>query len=287
VAATREFKPVPLGVHASMVLHNKLRRVESRNIAAKLSGIDPALKDEYVVYSAHWDHLGIGAPVEGDRVYHGAVDNASGTAGILEIARAFTNLPTPPRRSILFLTVTAEEQGLLGSEYYGITPIYPLAKTVADINLDGLNVHGRTRDLTLIGYGASDLDDYVRDAVGQQGRIIRPDPEPEKGFYYRSDHFNFAERGVPALDPDGGIDFIGKPADFGQKVRDRYTEHDYHEPSDVVKPDWDLSGAREDLKVFFAVGYRVAEADKRPEWKPGTEFRVKRDEMLKALESKK
>ena len=183
------------------------------------------LKDEYVVFTAHWDHLGIGPEVDGDRIYNGAQDNAVGTAGLLEIARAFTMLPQPPKRSILFLLGTAEEQGLLGSQYYSVTPIYPLAKTLASINMDGLNVHGRTRDLTLIGLGASDLDDYAIDAAGEQGRVIRPDAEPEKGFYYRSDHFNFAKEGVPALDPDEGIEFVGQPADYGKRLRDDYTEH--------------------------------------------------------------
>jgi Zn-dependent M28 family amino/carboxypeptidase len=280
-AATRDFKPVALGVTASMTINNKLRTIDSRNVVAKLEGRDPTLKNEYVVYTAHWDHLGIGPAVNGDRIYNGAQDNASGTAGLLEIARAFTKLPQPPKRSILFLSVTAEEQGLLGSEYYAVTPIYPLTKTAANINMDGLNVYGRTKDITLIGLGASDLDDYVRDAAGEQGRIIRADPEPEKGFYYRSDHFNFAKQGVPALDPDSGIEYVGKPADYGKKVRDNYTEHDYHQPSDIVRPDWDLSGAREDLKVFFTVGYRIAEANKLPEWKPGNEFKAKRDAMLK------
>src|SRR6266508_453442 len=160
-------------------------------------------------------------------------------------------------------------------------PIYPLAKTLANINMDGLNVHGRTTDVILVGLGASDLDDYARAAAGEQGRIIKPDAEPEKGFYYRSDHFNFAKEGVPAMDPDEGTDFIGKPADYGMKVKDDYTQHRYHTPSDVVQPDWDLSGAREDLKLFFAVGYRVAQADKLPEWKPGNEFRAKRESMLR------
>jgi Zn-dependent M28 family amino/carboxypeptidase len=280
-AATPEFKPVPLGVQASMTINNKLRTIDSKNVLAKLEGRDPTLKNEYVVYTAHWDHLGIGPAVNGDRIYNGAQDNASGTAGLLEIARAFTKLPAPPKRSILFVSVTAEEQGLLGSQYYSVTPIYPLAKTAANINMDGLNVYGRTKDITLIGLGASDLDDYVKDAAGEQGRIIRPDAEPEKGFYYRSDHFNFAKQGVPALDPDSGIEYLGKPSDYGKKVRDHYTEHDYHQPSDVVRPDWDLSGAREDLKVFFAVGDRVAEAEKLPDWKPGNEFKAKRDAMLK------
>jgi Zn-dependent M28 family amino/carboxypeptidase len=282
LAATRAFKPVPLGVTASMTLHNTLRTVDSRNVIAKLEGSDPRLKDEYIIYTAHWDHLGVGTPVGGDRIYNGAQDNAVGCAGLLELASAFTKLAAPPRRSILFLSVTAEEQGLLGSEYYSVMPIYPLARTLADINIDGLNVHGRTKDIILVGLGASDLDDYVRAAAAEQGRIVKPDAEPEKGFYYRSDHFNFAKQGVPALDPDQGIDYVGKPADFGQKVRNDYTEHRYHSPSDVVLPDWDLSGAREDLRVLFAVGYRIAQAEKYPEWKPGNEFRAKREAMLKS-----
>ena len=280
-AARRDFKPVPLGVTASMTIRNALRTIDSQNVVAKLEGSDPALKDEYVVYTAHWDHLGIGPEQNGDRIYNGAKDNAIGVAGLLELARAYTKVTPAAKRSILFLSVTAEEQGLLGSQYYSVTPIYPLKKTLANINMDGLNVHGKTKDLTLIGFGASDLDDYVKAAAAEQGRVIRPDPETEKGFYYRSDHFNFAKQGVPALDPDEGTDFIGKPEGYGKQVRDEYTEHDYHKPSDVIKPDWDLSGAVEDLQVFFAVGYRVAQAEKYPEWKPGNEFRATREAMLK------
>jgi Zn-dependent M28 family amino/carboxypeptidase len=282
-AARRDFKPVPLGVRASMTIKNTLRTVDSRNVVARLEGRDPVLKNQYVIYSAHWDHLGIGPAVNGDTIYNGAEDNAVGVGGILEIARAFTKLPAPPRRSILFLSVTAEEQGLLGSEYYARSPIYPLARTAANINIDGLNVHGRTTDITLIGYGASELDGYTRGAAGEQGRLIRPDPEPEKGMYYRSDHFNFAKEGVPALDPDPGVDYVGKPKGYGEKLRADYTDRDYHQPSDIVRPDWDMSGAREDLEVFFAVGYRVAEADRLPEWRKGNEFKAKRDEMLKAV----
>jgi len=280
-AATRDFKPVPLAVNASMTIKNTLRTIDSQNVVAKVEGSDPALRDEYVVYTAHWDHLGIGPEVAGDRIYNGAKDNAVGVAGLLELARAFTKVSPAPKRSILFLSVTAEEQGLLGSQYYSVTPIYPLRKTLANINMDGLNVHGKTKDLTLIGFGASDLDDYAKTAAAEQGRVIRPDPETEKGFYYRSDHFNFAKQGVPALDPDEGTDFIGKPPEYGKQVRDDYTEHDYHKPSDVMKPDWDLSGAVEDLQVFFAVGYRVAQADKYPEWKAGNEFRATREQSLK------
>jgi len=248
---------------------------------AKLEGSDQKLKDEYVVYSAHWDHLGVGAPVKGDTIYNGALDNASGVATVLEIARAFTTVQPQPKRSILFLMVTAEEQGLLGSEYYATTPLYPLNKTVANINIDGVNQWGRTRDLTVIGMGASDLDDYLKAAADEQGRVLRPDPEPEKGFYYRSDHFNFAKQGVPALDPDAGIEYVGKDAAYGKTKRDEYTNNDYHAPSDEVKPDWDLSGAVEDAQLLMAVGYRVANADKMPEWKAGNEFKAKREESLK------
>jgi Zn-dependent M28 family amino/carboxypeptidase len=281
-ATTREFKPVPLGVKASIAIHNTMRTIDSQNLVAKLEGSDPRLKDEYVIYSAHWDHFGIGAPVNGDRIYNGAADNASGVATVLEIARAFTQAKPQPKRSILFLMVTAEEQGLLGSQYYSVAPLYPLAKTAADLNVDGINQWGRTKDITVVGLGASDLDDYLRQAAGEQGgRTLTADPEPEKGFYYRSDHFHFAKQGVPALDPDAGIQYIGKPDDYGKKRRDEYTTKDYHKPSDEVKPDWDLSGAVEDAQLLLTVGYRVANADKFPEWKAGNEFKAKRDAMLK------
>lgn len=280
-ARTREFKPVALGVTASFAVRNRLRTIDSQNVVAKLEGSDPRLKDEYVVYCAHWDHLGIGEPVNGDRIYNGALDNASGVSTLLEIARAFTQIQPQPKRSILFLMVTAEEQGLLGSEYYATTPLYPLARTVANINMDGVNQWGRTKDYTVIGMGASDLDDYLKAAADEQGRVLRPDPEPEKGFYYRSDHFNFAKQGVPALDPDAGIDYIGKDPEYGKTKREEYTEKDYHAPSDEIKPDWDLSGAVEDAELLLAVGYRVANADAMPEWKPGNEFKATRDASLK------
>src|SRR3954447_7301258 len=276
-AATRDFAPVALGTTASMRISNTLRTIDSRNVIARLDGADPALKHEYVVYTAHWDHFGTSP----DGIFHGAEDDALGCAALIEMARAFTKLPTPPRRSILFLAVTAEEQGLLGSEYYSVTPLYPLAKTVADINMDSWNVHGRTKDMTLTGYGASELDDYARDAAAEQGRVVHGDAEPEKGFYYRSDHFNFAKQGVPALDLAPGVDYIGKPPAYNEQVRKEWTDKRYHTPLDVVLPDWDLNGTREDLRVLFAVGQRVAQADKMPEWKPGNEFKAKRDAMLK------
>jgi Zn-dependent M28 family amino/carboxypeptidase len=280
-ALTRDFRPVPLGLQASVAIRNSLRTIQSRNVLAKLEGSDSQLRDEYVVYTAHWDHLGKGAPVNGDDIYNGALDNASGVSQVLEIARAFMTVEPRPKRSILFLMVGAEEQGLLGSQHYAEQPIYPLAKTLAGINVDGVNQWGRTKDITVIGMGASDLDDYLRDAATTQGRVLRPDPESEKGFYYRSDHFNFAKQGVPALYADTGVDFVGKPAEYSQQKRDEYTNKDYHAPSDVVKPDWDLSGAAEDAQLLFLVGYNVANAAKYPEWKPGNEFKATRDAMLK------
>ncbi len=280
-AATREFTPVPLGVTASVTIKNKLRTVDSRNVVARLEGSDPALKDQYVVYTAHWDHFGIGLPIKGDSIYNGAYDNASGTAGLLMLARAFKAMPTPPKRSILFLSVTAEEQGLLGSQYYSVTPIYPLAKTFADINMDEINKWGPTKDLTVIGLGASELDDYAAAAAAEQGRTLRPDPEPEKGSYYRSDHFNFAKQGVPAFNPGVGVDFVGQPAGWGLERLQEYTSNDYHKPSDEVKPDWNMSGGVEDLKLFLTIGYRVAQAEKPPEWRAGNEFRAIREASLK------
>ncbi|RPJ79554.1 MAG: M28 family peptidase, partial [Acidobacteria bacterium] len=218
-AATRDFRPVPLGVTASVTLQNTMRKVDSWNVIAKVDGSDPLLRNEYVLYTAHWDHFGLGEPVNGDPVYHGAVDNAVACAGLLEIARAFAALPAVPRRTMVFLLVTAEEQLLLGSEYYAANPIYPLDRTAAVLNLEMLNVHGRTRDLTVIGLGQSDLDDFAREAAAEQGRVLKPDPEPERGMYYRSDHFSFARRGVPAFEPDHGDDFIGKPPGYGLEVR--------------------------------------------------------------------
>jgi Zn-dependent M28 family amino/carboxypeptidase len=280
-AATPDFKPVSLGTTASIALKNTLRTVDSQNVIAKLEGSDPVLKNEYVIYTAHWDHMGRGEAVKGDDIYNGAVDNGTGTAALIEIGRAFQGLPARPKRSILFLAVTAEEQGLLGSQFYSVTPIYPLTKTLAVINMDALNVYGRTKDLTIIGLGNSDLDDYARDAAATQSRVLRPDPEPEKGFYYRSDHFNFAKQGVPALNTDSGTEFIGKPPEYSKQVRDNWTANIYHTPQDDVKADWDLSGLVEDAQLFWLIGYRVAQADTYPEWKPGTEFKALREASLR------
>jgi Zn-dependent M28 family amino/carboxypeptidase len=280
-AATREFKPVALGATASFSINNTIRRVKSKNVVAKIEGADSAKKDEYVIYTAHWDHLGKDTTLTGDQIYNGALDNASGVAMIMEIAGAFKKSATPPARSILFMSVTAEEKGLLGAKYYATNPLYPIDKTVADINIDGMNQWGRTKDLVVIGLGNSTIDEVVQEVAASRGRTISPDPEPEKGFFYRSDHFEFAKVGVPSLDPDAGVNFIGKAADYGKQKRDEYTNNDYHKPSDQVKPDWDLSGAVEDAKLFYLVGSHIANASTWPEWKPGTEFKALRDSSLR------
>ena len=281
-ALDRSFRPVELGATASLSIRNSIRRIESMNVIAKLEGRAPKLKNEFVIYTAHWDHFGVGPEVNGDKIYNGARDNATGVAAILEIARAFAGSGSRPRRSILFLSVTGEEQGLLGARYYAENPLYPLEKTLGVINIDVMNTRGRTRDVTLVGLGMSTLDDIMIRAAREQGRVVIPDAEPEKGYYYRSDHFEFAKQGVPALDPKDGIDDIGKPEGTGLAARRRYTAEDYHKPSDEVKADWDLSGMVEDLELLYTVGYRVAGAKKFPVWNPSAEFKAKREEMMKA-----
>jgi Zn-dependent M28 family amino/carboxypeptidase len=279
-ATTRTFTPLPLFGTATWRVRNSTRRVQSRNVIAKLEGSDPALKDEYVVYSAHWDHFGKNNALPGDKILNGALDNASGTAQMLEIAKAFSRLETAPKRSILFLAVTAEEAGLLGAKHYAQHPLYPLSRTLANINIDGANQWGRTHDVVVIGLGNSTLDDVLDSVVTASGRRIVADPESEKGFFYRSDHFEFAKEGVPALYADAGVNYVDRPDGWGLQKRDEYTTNDYHKPSDEVKPDWDLSGAVEDGQMLFEVGYRVAQSLKWPEWKPGTEFKAKREAML-------
>ena len=235
---------------------NALREVKSRNVVAKIEGADPRSKNETLIYTAHWDHLGRDPALKGDQIYNGAADNASGVASIMEIAHALAQLKPAPKRSILFLAVTAEEKGLLGAKYYAAHPLYPLDRTLADINLDVINLWGPTEDLISIGMGNSTLDDLLVEIAREHGRTVAPDADPEKGYYFRSDHFEFAKQGVPALDPKGGRQYIGKSADYGQQKQDEYTAKDYHKVSDEVKPDWDLSGAVEDLKLLAELGYR-------------------------------
>ncbi len=263
-AISREFKPVALKASISGTVHNEVREIESTNVVAKIDGSDPVLRNEYVIYSGHWDHLGR----QGDNIFHGASDNASGTAGVLELAHAFASLSRPPKRTVVFLWPTAEERGLLGAKYYVQHPLYPLAKTVANINLDYFSNWGwgRTKDISLLGMGMSSLDDLAREAVRRQGRVVTGDTDPVEGFYWRSDHVEFMMAGVPSLATSPGIDFVGRPAGYGEMKRQAYIQKDYHKPTDQIKPDWDLSGAVEDLRVLLEVGYRVAQGPGRPVW---------------------
>ena len=275
-AAQADFQPVELGVTGRTQVRNTLRTIDSQNVVATLSGA--GAPDEVVIYMAHWDHLGRDESLTGDQIYNGAADNATGTAGLIELARAFTE-GEPPRRSVLFLAVTAEEQGLLGSRYYGEHPLYPAAQTVAALNMDVLNQWGRTSDLTIVGMGQSELDDVASEIAGRLGRVLNPDPEPEKGFYYRSDHFSFARAGIPAFYADPGVDYLDKPSGYGIEKREEYTANDYHAVSDEVKPDWDLSGALDDLTFMYHMGARLAATDEWPEWSATSEFRAIREQQ--------
>jgi len=278
-ARTRAFRPVVLpGGRANFACTAKIRRIESSNVVALRRGCDPVKRDELVVFTAHWDHLGKDPSRAGDQIFNGALDNASGTAALLELAQAFQLVD--PERSILFLAVTAEEKGLLGSKYYAANPLYPLARTLAAVNMDQLNPFGRTLDVVSIGLGFSTLDEVLAREAALQGRRVEPDAEPEKGFYFRSDHFSFVRQGVPALYAESGVDYRGRPDGWGRAQRDRFTEQDYHKPSDEIRDDWDLTGALEDVALYLRVAWDLSETDAWPEWKPGSEFKAVREAML-------
>jgi Zn-dependent M28 family amino/carboxypeptidase len=277
-AATREFRAVPMRLSTSFRLRNTLRRSTSDNVVAVLPGSQHP--DEYVLYMAHWDHLGIDTTLTGDQIYNGAVDNATGTAGLLLLARAFVAADPAPARSIVFLAVTAEEQGLLGSAHYAANPVFPLDHTVAAINMDAMNVLGPMRDITVVGLGQSELDGYLETAAKTQGRHVRPDPDPAAGGYYRSDHFSFAQAGVPALNPDAGVEHEARGEAWAREQRDRYEAERYHKPTDEVDPAWDLRGTVDDLRLLFRVGYRLANETTWPNWNPTSEFRARRDSMM-------
>ncbi len=272
-AADAGFVPEPLGVTAEFRIETTRTELESNNVIARIPGTEAP--DETVIYTAHWDHLGTAEGMEGDNIFNGAFDNATGTAGLLALAEAFM-AEGAPRRSIVFLAVTAEEQGLLGSRHYADNPLYPRADTVAALNMDGLNVWGPTSDITVVGLGQSDLDDVAAEVAAGLGRTLSPDPEPEKGYYYRSDHFEFARVGIPAFYPDTGTDFIGRSPDYGMEVRDAYVAERYHKPGDEVLPEWDLGGMVTDLEFLYRMGRRLAEDDDWPAWSPTSEFRARR-----------
>jgi Zn-dependent M28 family amino/carboxypeptidase len=272
-ADQKGFKPVPLNVRLSTSISVKATYNKSHNVVAKITGSKHP--DETIIYSAHWDHLGFGKPDEtGDSIYNGALDNASGTAGLLELAKAFKSMKTKPERSVIFLAVTAEEQGLWGSAWYAQNPIYPADKTVANINMDGINQFEKTKDIVIIGEGQSELEDYVTEEAKKAARYVSFETHPEAGYYYRSDHFNFAKIGIPALYIKKGIDIDGKGKELGQQNEDAYREKHYHRPSDEYDANtWSLAGGIEDLKLLFQVGKRLAFGDKLPTWKEGSEFK--------------
>lgn len=278
-AATRAFRPVPLKSTFTASVHNTIRRVATRNVIARLEGLDPALRAEHVMYSAHWDHFGRNLSLPpGDQILNGALDNASGMAEMLVIAERLATMRPRPKRSFLFLAPTAEESAMLGAKYYAQHPLWPLETTLADINMDIMNFWGRTRAIVSVGHGMTTLDEILAAEAAKQGRVVLPDPEPEKGYFYRSDHFELAKLGVPALHfLHPGAEYRDRPADYGQRMRDRYTTNDYHKVTDEVKADWDLSGAVEDVDLLAAVGAAVANGASYPRWKPGTEFKAIRE----------
>jgi Zn-dependent M28 family amino/carboxypeptidase len=275
---------VSLGIKTSLDFTAKLNRSQTANVYGVLRGSDPKLADEYIIYTAHHDHLGIGEPdANGDRIYNGAMDNATGVVQLLAIGKAMKALPKPPRRSIMLLFVAAEEQGLLGSQYYAEHPTVPPGKIAANINYDGGNIWGRARDIVYIGMGKSTLDQYVDAIARLQDRRLTPDQFPDRGFFYRSDQFNFAKIGVPALYLDTGTDFIGKDAEWGKARLHEYEQKHYHQPSDEISDDWNFEGMIEDAQLGFYVGLNIANADEMPTWTPGDEFEAARKKALEEV----
>ncbi|MCX6564044.1 MAG: M28 family metallopeptidase [Candidatus Aminicenantes bacterium] len=282
-AAKRGFKPVPLSLKAGLTLKNAVRNVTSSNVVALLPGSQAP--DECVLYMAHWDHFGLNPALAGDQIFNGAVDNATGTAALLELAKAFKAMGLAPRRSIVFLAVTGEEQGLVGSAYYAEHPIFPAAKTVAAINIDAMNVYGKMKDITVVGYGLSELDAYIEAAAKEQGRTVNPDPTPEHGSYFRSDHFPFAKQGIPAVYPSAGTESVEHGKEWTLAQRAKFLAEKYHKPTDEFDPNWDLSGAVDDLRLLFKVGHKLATESTFPNWKEGTDYKAKRDADMKAAGS--
>jgi Zn-dependent M28 family amino/carboxypeptidase len=278
-ADLRGFKGSPLAAKLSVSFHNEIRNVLSTNVLALLPGSQRA--DETIVYSAHWDHFGRDPSLHGDQIYNGAVDNGTGVAALLEIAEAFAHQQPAPQRSILFLSTTLEEAGLLGSRYYVLHPVRPLAKTVADINMDELIPWGRTHDMAVMGIGQSQMDDYLRDVLKPAGRAITADEEPEKGFFYRSDQLNFARAGVPVLFARDGFDRLDGGKAAGKAAYDDFTANRYHKTADNYDPTWDLSGVIEDVQALYAVGKRLADETTFPQWAADSEFRAAREASLK------
>src|SRR6266513_4433194 len=274
LAITKEFRPVALKAKANIEIKQQIRSFKSHNVIGKLDGDDQKLRDEYIIYTAHWDHLGRHPELQGDQIFNGAIDNASGVASVIELAAAFMKVNPPSKRSLLFMATTAEEAGLLGAKFYAEHPLYPLEKTLADINLDSMNVWGKARDIEDLSLGFSTVDDFHAAAAKRQGRSAIPDSRPDKGKIYRADNFEFSKAGLPSLYIGKGEHLLSRP-ETAPLRSDEFDSTDYHQVTDEVHPDWDLSGAVQDVQLLFEVGYEVANGDKFPEWKPGSEFRVK------------
>jgi Zn-dependent M28 family amino/carboxypeptidase len=279
IARKKGFKAMPLNLNASLVTNNKLKYATSRNVIASLKGSSNA--GEYILYTAHWDHLGMGKPdAKGDSIYNGAVDNASGVAALLSVAKAFTHLKDKPKRAIVFLAVTAEEQGLLGSEYYATHPVYPLNKTVADLNMDALGDYGETNDFAITGKGQNDLEDYVATFATKDGKKIVGDKNPGAGGYYRSDHFNFAKVGVRALDMNNGAESTAHGEAWGKQQQKDYGEHRYHQAADNYSPTMDANGMAQVANLLFKVGVQLSSETTFPGWKNGSEFKAVRERSI-------
>ena len=280
-ADNRDFQPVALGITTSMSMDVEINRVQSANVLGLIPGSDPELKDEVVIYTAHHDHLGIGTPnEEGDAIYNGAFDNATGVAQAMVIAKAIKSLPEAPRRSVLIALVGAEEQGLLGSEYYAANPTFAPGKIAANINYDGGNVWGHTHDVTYIGLGKSSIDQIAIMIAEEQGRVVKPDQFSDKGYFYRSDQFSFAKIGVPAMYLKTGTDFVDRPPEWGREQQEHYTEVNYHQPSDEYDPNWNLEGMVDDALLGYWTGLALANADEMQRWNVGDEFEAGRLEAL-------
>ncbi len=274
-AKSKKFKPVKLGIRARLNQKYDLKRVKSNNVVGYFEGRDARLKDEHILYTSHWDHLGVGKPnAEGDTIYNGALDNASGVAQTIAIAEAFTKLRPKdrPKRSQVFLFTTAEEQGLLGAEYYARNPAYPLEKTAANINIDGGNLYGITRDFGALGAERSNLGKFVDKALKRRGMTFTPDNRPEQGYFFRSDHFPFAKKGVPALSIRNGGDYVGKPADFSEKLLADYNKNHYHQPSDEFRDEWVFDGMVQMLDVVFDIALQASDVKKLPRYNKKDEF---------------
>ncbi len=269
---SRTFKPIPLGIRIRGQMVSKVRDISSANVAAIVPGSDPALRSQAVIFSAHWDHLGIGEPVNGDSIYNGAVDNATGCAMLVEIARLWASLEQKPRRSALFLAVTAEESGLRGSEYYARHPLIPPGSTAVALNMDAVFPFGRTKDVVVTGAERTTFWPQVQDDAARMSLTIQPDPRPEQGSFYRSDHFPFAQVGIPSFTVDEGDQYAGKPEGYGKKMFEEYNDKHYHQPSDEYHDDWDMSGMVEVARFAFLLGQSAANMEQLPTWNPGDEF---------------